>query len=59
MMCSFNAPTAAFVNVPIANNPTWIGVSLYTQCLVIDPGAPTPAKIVWSNGLRTTLGGVR
>ena len=62
-IASFSATTngsgSAQVSVPIANNTAWIGANLYTQCLVIDPGAPTPTKIVWSNGLRTFLGGVR
>ena len=47
------------LSVPIGINRSWIGASVYTQYGVIDPGGPGPLKINWSNGLRTTIGGVR
>ena len=46
-------------SLPIRTERSWIGANLYTQALLLDPGAPTSTKIVWTNGLQTMIGGVR
>ena len=43
----------------LASERSWIGISLFTQFAVLDPRAPTPFKVTWTNGLETQIGGGR
>ncbi|MEZ5963943.1 MAG: hypothetical protein R3F56_08880 [Planctomycetota bacterium] len=47
------------LSLPIPNQRNLIGGTLGTQAALVDPGAPTPLRIVHSNPLGTTIGGAR
>jgi len=43
----------------IPDEPVLIGFHVFTQVLVIDPAVPSPTKIIVTNGLDATVGGLR
>jgi hypothetical protein len=61
-MVSYNRVTdsggTASQNLPLPRDYALVGISLYTQFLILDRGA-NPAGLATTNGLRTTVGGFR
>jgi hypothetical protein len=61
-MVSYNRVTdsggTASQNLPLPRDYALVGISLYTQFLILDRGA-NPAGLATTNGLRTTIGGFR
>jgi hypothetical protein len=47
------------VALRITANAANLGVHFYTQAIVVDPGASAPLKVIVSNGLDSTIGGLR
>jgi hypothetical protein len=41
------------------NDPQLVGLQLFSQFAVLDPGASTPLPVVMSNGLETRVGECR
>jgi hypothetical protein len=53
----YNSSGVFQLNTTVPNNSFDIGRHFYLQCMVIDAGAPTPLKVVHSNGLDILIGG--
>ena len=47
------------VTLGITANPANLGVHFYTQVILLDPGVSAPLKVIVSNGLDSTIGGLR
>ena len=49
----------AAVTLPLANDPVFVGASLYFQGTLLDLAVPTPTKLTVSNALEMQIGGAR
>jgi hypothetical protein len=50
---------AGAITLGVPDEPALIGLHVYTQVLVLDPAVSWPMKIVLTNGLDATVGGLR